>query len=78
MTINTFTFDAPACWASYYINGDASGLEPEEKALADDFLVFEDIPAPVSCAEESHIGTFHFTGLQTELLEYTSLIEVKG
>jgi hypothetical protein len=32
------TFTGAAYWASYLVNGDASGLEPNEKALADAWL----------------------------------------
>jgi hypothetical protein len=36
--IETFTATAPSYWASYLINGDASGLEYPEIAQADAFL----------------------------------------
>ncbi len=70
--LKPFTFPAPAHWASYFINGDYSGLEPSERQAADRFLCNQGLPAPVSCADETYIG--RFSGLQTELLEYTSLI----
>lgn len=38
MTIETGLVTGAAYWASYLVNGDASGLEPEEKALADAWL----------------------------------------
>ena len=28
----TFSYTAPSCWASYLINGDASGLEDDKQA----------------------------------------------
>lgn len=31
-------YTLPAYWASYLINGDASGLSPDDKANADSFL----------------------------------------
>ena len=74
--ISPYTFEAPSYWASYLINGDYSGLEPSERAACDSFLRSEGLPAPVECSDESYIGRFN--GLQTELLEYTSLIEKKG
>lgn len=67
------TFEAPAYWASYLINGDYSGLEPAERQAADAFLRREELPAPVSCGDNTFIS--HFNGLQTEMMEYTSLIQ---
>ena len=37
MTIEIYTTTAPSHWASYYINGDCSGLEDEDIAAADAF-----------------------------------------
>lgn len=34
---------APAAWASYLVNGDASGLTPEERAQADAWLAREGV-----------------------------------
>lgn len=33
----------PSYWASYFVNGDASGLTPEEKAKADAWLEREQV-----------------------------------
>lgn len=30
-----------ACWASYFVNGDDSGLSPDEKRMADAWLAKE-------------------------------------
>lgn len=38
MTIKTFEAVGAAQWASYLINGDASGLEPREVELCDKWL----------------------------------------
>jgi hypothetical protein len=66
-----------AHWASYLINGDASGLMPEEKELCDAWLARElgsgeDI---VSCEDESHFSWNYglYTGADCaggDLLEY--------
>lgn len=70
------TFEAPAYWASYLINGDDSGLSDElERNKIDKFLEAEKLPMPVSCSDESFIG--RFDGLQCEMLEYTSLGELE-
>ena len=37
MAIKSFTVTAPSYWASYYVNGDASGLEDDELKAADQF-----------------------------------------
>jgi hypothetical protein len=59
----TETYTAPACWASYLINGDASGLDyyntpddpagDREIAAADAFIESVGLGSPVSCSEES-------------------------
>lgn len=38
ITIETTTAWAPDHWASYLVNGDASGLDAHDKALADSWL----------------------------------------
>jgi hypothetical protein len=64
-------FDAPAHWASAFINGDTSGLEEEDLA---DFEAWNakhpDLGWVVDVSEETHIG--RFGGLQTELATYTA------
>jgi hypothetical protein len=35
------TLPAPACWASYLVNADASGLDAEEVAAADEWIARE-------------------------------------
>lgn len=42
---------APSHWASYFINGDASGLETEEQLQADKFLKRQGLGSPVSCED---------------------------
>jgi len=42
---------APSYWASYLINGDASGIEPEEKVACDMWLESEGLGFPVSCED---------------------------
>ena len=43
----------PAPWASYLINGDASGLETGEQERIDAFLKSEGLSAPVDCESEA-------------------------
>lgn len=42
-------FSAPSAWASYLINGDASGLDEAERAEADAFIEWVGLAAPVDC-----------------------------
>ena len=42
----------PAYWASYLINGDASGISDEDRAACDAFHKARNLPAPVSCGDE--------------------------
>jgi hypothetical protein len=43
-----------AYWASYLINGDASGLTPREVALANNWLDVNQIVNVVDCSHDSH------------------------
>lgn len=45
------TYRLPAIWASYLINGDASGIDTAERRQADDFLTLWKLGAPVDCEE---------------------------
>jgi hypothetical protein len=40
---------APSAWASYLINGDASGIDDDDKAAADAWIAREGKGMPVSC-----------------------------
>ncbi len=42
MSIKVMTTLAPACWASYLINGDASGLDAVEKEACDKWIALFD------------------------------------
>lgn len=54
MTLTANTITAPAVWCSYFINGDDSGLNLEEKAQADAWCAREGISRHdfVSCSDE--------------------------
>lgn len=57
MAIKSFTVTAPSYWASYYINGDASGLEDDELKAADAFFDYlaKDVPN-LSCTDAEDAG----------------------
>lgn len=68
--------EAPEVWASYLINGDASGLDDEEIALADAY--FDGLEV-IDCAEEGRFtwsydlyGDPRFKG--GSVLEYTVIV----
>ena len=72
------SIDAPAYWASYLINGDASGMEDAEQAECDHwFASLGDGWDVVGCDEESHFGRFYFAvegrWLGSDLLSYQLL-----
>ena len=56
------TFEAPEHWASYYVNGDSSGLDPVERERADAYARAEcgDVCNIVSCADNSRF-TWHYS-----------------
>jgi hypothetical protein len=49
--MRTVQLTAPSVWASYLINGDASGIDAEEIAAADAWLTREGLPTPVDCED---------------------------
>lgn len=50
----------PTYWASYLINGDASGLEDDEEARANKWLMDNDNPYVVGIEEDSERFTWSF------------------
>ena len=59
--IKTFTVTAPSHWASYYINSDASGLEDDEIAAADQFIDYlaKNVPN-LSCTDAEDECFIHY------------------
>lgn len=75
--LKTTTFEAPALWASAFINGDLSGLDyygPDCVAEFEAWVAANPGRNVADCSNEPHIGRWN--GLQTELLTYSELIEV--
>jgi hypothetical protein len=77
MPLQPVTYELPACWASYIINGDDSGIDSDEKEQANAFPARNNLPAPVSCSDESHFSWTNDSGngLAGDVLEYTFLVE---
>jgi hypothetical protein len=53
--MNTITLTAPSAWASYLINGDASGIEDAEQAQADAWIEHVGMGSPVGCEDAGFI-----------------------
>jgi hypothetical protein len=60
----TETYTAPSAWASYLINGDASGIDNDDLAAADAMLETLDLSWPVDCQDAGfiHRPDFGFGG----------------
>lgn len=74
--MNTVTYTAPSSWASYFINGDASGLEDDEQKAADAFLAWVDQGSPVDCEDAGFIhrpDSFHVYPFAGDCQTYTFL-----
>lgn len=56
--IETAEYVFPSHWASYYINGDASGLEPQDQKDADAAIknIEQELGASVNCVDAEEIG----------------------
>ena len=68
------TYDLPAHWASYLINGDCSGLEPEDIELCD--TKTKDLGSCVDVSEDTFFGQFN--GLGCDLATYTFRLDEVG
>lgn len=75
--LSTYTFEAPAHWASAFINGDASGLSDEDCAELEEWAARHEhghsgagMPDVLDCSDSPYYGFFH--GLMTELCTYTA------
>lgn len=58
-TASNFTveeYTAPSFWATYLINGDASGIDDKEKAEADAFVAWVGCGSPVSAEDAGFLN----------------------
>lgn len=68
-------YTLPVYWASYLINGDDSGIDPADKAQADEFLKAHNLPSPVSVGESFFDKSCDCPAvLAGEMADYTFLI----
>ena len=75
-TLETTTRTLPAYWASYLINGDASGLQDGEQEFIDAYLEREELPSPCDCSSESWFSWRNDSGngLGGDVLEFTFFV----
>jgi hypothetical protein len=71
--IETVEYTLSAYWASYLINGDASGLQPGEQEVIDAWLAKEGNPHIVDCGEQYFSRHNDATDLGGDVCEYTAL-----
>ena len=76
MKLTTIEVTAPSAWASYLINGDASGLDDSEQSKCDAFV--EGYCAPYTCAigcEDAgfihHHDAYSYCPLSADCQRYT-------
>lgn len=76
MKMKTIEYTLPAPWASYLINGDASGLTGSEEFQIDGFLAKHNLPAPVGCSENTWFARSNDSGndLAGDVMTFTFLI----
>lgn len=75
--MNVFTATAPDAWASYLMNGDASGIDDTDKAQADAWIEREGLGLPVSCDDAGFMwrhDAFTECPLGAECQEYLFLV----
>lgn len=73
----TITATAPSHWASYLINGDASGLDDDEKNACDAWIAREGLGDPVDCSDAGFIrahDAFREWPLASDCQEYTFIV----
>lgn len=77
--MKTLTYTLPSYWASYLVNGDASGLEDAEIAEVDAFVKSEANDGLFSCADVSEETWFAHTndasGVGGDVATFTFLVE---
>jgi hypothetical protein len=74
----TIEATAPASWASYLINGDASGIDDDDVALADRFAEY--IGAPIVDVSEDTFFSRYCDApgvtLADDMATYSALLEI--
>jgi hypothetical protein len=71
--LTTETYTAPSSWASYLINGDASGIDDDDQREADAFVESVGAGSPVDCEDVGFIRRPDFGKLAGDCQRYTFL-----
>ena len=74
--MNVYKLTAPSAWASYLLNGDDSGIDPQEKAQANAWIEREGLGLPVSCEDAGfrwHHEAYNECPLGADCQEYVFL-----
>jgi hypothetical protein len=72
MALKLVTYTLPAYWASYLINGDASGLDDGEQQQIDRWMRNNRPGYPLDCGEESWFAHSNdATNLGDDVMEFT-------
>ena len=77
---DTITFTAPSAWASYLINGDASGLDEQDKEDCDRWIMLNRLGDPVSCENAGFIhrhDAFAVCPLGADCQTYAFLVPIE-
>ncbi len=89
-SLRVVSYTLPAYWASYLINGDASGIDEADKAKCDEWHKTRDLPFPVSCGDKGRDEASGETGepwfarsndasdLAGDVWDFTYLLPAKG
>jgi hypothetical protein len=76
--MQTLELTAPSAWASYLINGDASGISEEDQRAADQWLASIGHGGPVGCEDYGFCrvhDAFGFMPFGADCQTYTFLIQ---
>lgn len=57
--MNFVSITGPACWASYLVNGDASGIDTTEREHADAWLLLNEVANVVDCEDEPRFTWYY-------------------
>jgi hypothetical protein len=75
MSLEAIEVTAPSAWASYLINGDASGIDANEQRDADTMVATIGCGDPVDCEDAGFVHCPDFGGYAADCQVYTFLKE---
>jgi hypothetical protein len=78
MALKPITATAPDAWASYLINGDASGITDEDQVQCDAWIAALGLGGPVTCEDAGFIryhDAYAHCPLAADCQRYTFLVD---